>query len=83
MFDRNLADRRNRRGRPRKAGQQKALERLPIIGFDNEIENMLRIRAVTSDELDTFRVGIEKRIRAAFVDRAAFGSVPLSDMKKH
>jgi hypothetical protein len=62
MRDGDFADGGDGGGAALEAGKEESLEGVPIVGFDNEKEDVLGIGSVPADEFDTFSVGVKEGV---------------------
>jgi imidazolonepropionase-like amidohydrolase len=81
LRDRYFAHRRDRAGTTREPGPQEFVDRVDVIGFHDEEERVLGIRAVASNQLQPLHVRVEQRVRPTLVLGTRFRSMDLCDVE--
>ena len=83
FWNRNLTDRRNRTCAAFKSREEKFVQRIYIIGFDDEEERMLCVCAISANQLNSGHIGVVEGIRTPLIKWARLWRMNLGDMKQH
>jgi hypothetical protein len=81
--NRNLTDRRNRTCAALKSREEKFVQHIDVIGFDDEKERMLCVCAISANQLNSRHIGVEEGIRTPLIEWTRLWRMNLGDMKQH
>lgn len=83
LGDGHFAHRGHRRRAAPESRPEELVDDIHIIRLDDVEQCVLRIRAVSTDELEPGDISVEQRVRSPFVARTGLWRVYLRDMEKH